>query len=110
MNLSNHPNLAATRTDRVIRRLSLYPNRPRLLSATMLAALAAAPRFAHAASGGEAHISAVVIAFSVLVAAAIVTSIATALRRGNVPAGLADHDYSDASYVRDPRVTQYPDC
>lgn len=100
MNLPDRVTLAATPAERVTRSL----RRPLLHSllclspgAACLVALAALPPFAYAAAANEARAYAVVTAFSVLVAAAIVASIATALSRR--------HARQD-----DGRVSPYPDC
>jgi hypothetical protein len=84
MNLSDHATLVATPAEPVTRSL----RRPLLHSllclspgAACLVALAALPRFAYAAAANDAHVYAVVTAFSVLVAAAIAASIAAARSR-----------------------------
>lgn len=107
MKLSEHATLAVTRADRVFRPV-VRLTRP-LRNATWIAALTTVPRFAQAATGGEAHVPMVMTAFSVIVAAAIATSIAAALSRGEASVRLADSDYSDGAYVPDPHVRQYSD-
>ena len=73
MNLSDHATFAVMRIDRAVRLLT---------GAAFAATLASLPRLAQAAGGGgEAHVHAVVTAFAVLVAAAIVASIVAARSR-----------------------------
>jgi hypothetical protein len=99
MNLSHYATLVATPANRVARRLAcpatLAPAVRLLRGPVAVVTLAALPSLAHAAEGGEAYEPAVLTAFGVLVAAAIVASIATACSRRHATAELAQQEYAD---------------
>lgn len=100
MNLSHPTSVATTLAHRAARRVVHAVERLRPGS-TFVAALAALPGIAHAGTESDTPVYAVVTAFGVLVAAAIITSVASSLNRRDTHAALGEQDYAERAYGRD---------